>query len=181
MKKFVTSLATTDHCVVSICASVYASFLLESVMLAGGRRLVLGGLRLSPWGLQGYSASALRQLLLSLLALRNGDRGVGWLRCARVAISRLSLGSSESMKASLARWAQLSSGTKAVATVQLCVRMSMTIHRTLLRNCLSHILVEIFFFMEPKLQYISDCQDKVLINCLILPQNKEKSPLSILK
>ncbi len=56
VKHFVTALATTDDCVLNMCVSVYTSFPLESVMLAGGRGLVLGGLRLTPQGLQGYSA-----------------------------------------------------------------------------------------------------------------------------
>lgn len=63
VKHFVTVLATTDDCVLNMCASVYTSFPLESVILAGGRGLVLGGLRLTPPGLQGYSASALCQIL----------------------------------------------------------------------------------------------------------------------
>lgn len=74
MKHFITALATTDDCVLNMCVSVYTSFPLESVMLAGGRGLVLGGLQLTPQGLQGYSASALCQILrlFSLLALSDG-------------------------------------------------------------------------------------------------------------
>lgn len=53
----------TDDCVLNMCMSVYISFPLESVTLAGGRGLVLGGLRLTPQGLQGYSATALCQIL----------------------------------------------------------------------------------------------------------------------
>lgn len=50
--------------VCSTCVRVFIHhFPLESVMLAGGRGLVLGGLRLTPQGLQGYSASALCQIL----------------------------------------------------------------------------------------------------------------------
>lgn len=63
VKHFVAALATTDDCVLNMCVSVYTSFPLESVMLAGGRGLVLGGLQLTPQGLQGYSASALCQIL----------------------------------------------------------------------------------------------------------------------
>lgn len=63
VQHFVTALATTDDCVLNMCVSVYTSFLLESVMLAGGRRLVQGGLWLTPQGLQGCSASALFQIL----------------------------------------------------------------------------------------------------------------------
>lgn len=47
----VTALATSDNCVLNMCVSVYTSFPLESVMLQGGRGLVLGGLRLTPRGL----------------------------------------------------------------------------------------------------------------------------------
>lgn len=42
------ALATTDDCVLNMCASVYTSFPLESVTLAGGRGPVLGGLWLNP-------------------------------------------------------------------------------------------------------------------------------------
>lgn len=63
MKHFVTALATRDDCVLSICVSVYPSFPLESVMLTGGRGLVLGGLQLTPQSLQGYPASVLCQRL----------------------------------------------------------------------------------------------------------------------
>lgn len=63
VEHFVTALATTDDCVLNMCVSVYTSFPLESVMLAGGRGLVLGGLWLTPQGLQGYSPSALCQII----------------------------------------------------------------------------------------------------------------------
>lgn len=63
VKHFVAALAKTDDCVLNMCVSVYTSFPLESVMIAGGRGVVLGGLRLTLQGLQGYSASALCQIL----------------------------------------------------------------------------------------------------------------------
>lgn len=60
-----------------MCANVYTSFPLESVILAGGRELVLGGLWLTPQGLQGYSASALCQILRPSLSFGDDPTVLG--------------------------------------------------------------------------------------------------------
>lgn len=94
MKHFVATLAKTDDCVLNMCVSVYTSYPLESVMIAGGRGVVLGGLRLTLQGLQGYSASALHQILKlshSLRKLLTGQSVRLVKKSAGVAISCLSV------------------------------------------------------------------------------------------
>lgn len=123
VKYFVTALATTDDCVLNMCVSVYTSFPLESVTLAGGRGVGSGWVAVNPLRSPGLLClcSLSDSQGFSPLAVGDGLTVLDWQRSAGEAISCLSFLSSENMKASLAPWAQLSSAAEPIVVVHLCV------------------------------------------------------------